>query len=467
MVDNDLDNESDTENQGEIASNDEEVPSSKQDVTNKDEDNRHLPEEGIQIPPSRGRKVYVWIMIVAIILGGAIGLVKYQSDKARGELDQDIRDTQLLLASTIEDEQEERIASDIQLQEGLTNNITNLGSLLEKKIEETRNQLSNDINLTQVRLSAEISALSQQLALLDIIVQTHIDDATTVINRLNSSIRRNSDLLDNLTAKSQEDIQNLANIIDNSADTLLEEVGRRSLEVNNRITRELLTVAQNISELMEETMQLTTQTNSLDGSLQLLDRWTRSQMTSIRQSITNLDNSLSELIVNNTDRIISLSNSTQRELKTLNDTLTNQSQTIADIQANLTAVWIELAKKAGYWESIAELQNWLTNDTTDQQPWIPETHDCDDFAVELASNALDYNRLVYPIPILYDDVYFSTLYPGYYFTYYGNFDFIEFPNHYNWLVANHMVDLTYCKDVGWIIIEPQTDALAELGRHEL
>jgi len=32
---------------------------------------------------------------------------------------------------------------------------------------------------------------------------------------------------------------------------------------------------------------------------------------------------------------------------------------------------------------------------------------------------------------------------------------IEFPEGFQyWITANHMADLTYCMDVGWVIVEP-------------
>ena len=45
---------------------------------------------------------------------------------------------------------------------------------------------------------------------------------------------------------------------------------------------------------------------------------------------------------------------------------------------------------------------------------------------------------------------------------------IEFPEGLQyWITANHTADLTYCMDVGWVIVEPQNDSIAILGGHEL
>jgi len=139
---------------------------------------------------------------------------------------------------------------------------------------------------------------------------------------------------------------------------------------------------------------------------------------------------------------------------------------ISKIWLNISSVWRELAKEAGYWSSLDELKTWLKENKVNENQYIPGVYDCDDYAIDLARAALrEEKKLMFPIPVYYGQVYFYFDYALVPSSVTGK---IEFPEGYQyWIVANHMADLTYCADVGWVVVEPQTDGIAILGTYEL
>jgi len=157
---------------------------------------------------------------------------------------------------------------------------------------------------------------------------------------------------------------------------------------------------------------------------------------------------------------------TQSSLSSLWLEVRSVKSDVSRIWLNISSVWRELAKEAGYWSSLDELKTWLKENEVDKNQYIPDVYDCDDFAIDLARAALrEKKKLMFPIPVYCGQVYY----------YFGNVlvpssavDQIELPGGLQyWIITNHMVDLTYCMDVGWVIVEPQNDNIAILGTHEL
>lgn len=95
--------------------------------------------------------------------------------------------------------------------------------------------------------------------------------------------------------------------------------------------------------------------------------------------------------------------STQQELS---DTL-NKNTLLATELENTEAQLEEAQAQATYWETLyssikppryfeskSELESWLAEDDTDSYTYIPDTFDCDDFAMTLQKHALDDGYII-------------------------------------------------------------------------
>ncbi len=147
---------------------------------------------------------------------------------------------------------------------------------------------------------------------------------------------------------------------------------------------------------------------------------------------TELANTQAELEATQTE----LAN-TQAELEATQDELS--------MQILQTIYWIDMyydaAQEADYWESLyysvehpsnfdslSELEAWLAEDDTDSYIYIPDTFDCDDFALTLSEHAREDGYIIYfqivDFELVYDeDASGWYIEEGYYPYYYHEFDF--------------------------------------------
>ncbi|RLI26364.1 hypothetical protein DRO58_05640 [Candidatus Bathyarchaeota archaeon] len=258
----------------------------------------------------------------------------------------------------------------------------------------------------------------------------------------------------------------------------------------SRLKAELSELAGSTEEALEQLRSRLNATSSalqlLGEQLQVLESTTREELAALKENgsraweaLRTINSSMSAL----SSRVSRLSLEVQKvdaeaqaakgnvselrdDVSSLQAELQSVRSDVSRLWLNITSIWRELAREAGYWSSLSELEEWLGENRVDENEYIPGLYDCDDFAVDLARAALrEENKLVFPIPVYYGEVYKAR--DCIYISCRAVLE-LELPDGNSYLaVANHMVDLTYCEDVGWVLVEPQTDGLWVLGTHEL
>lgn len=419
-----------------------------------------------------GAPIAVIVLLVAI---GGLASAAYLFATADKRLDAKITEQAAQTGCMLDREAGQRIGNDSALATGL--------GQLAADTEDRDQQNREDLNKTRLELEdafqtgldhleadmvESLLAISDRITAIEGVLDRHIAATDAALKDLNRKAAGNAALIENLTVKQREDIAEAARKIA----ALDQKTAAEAAAIRREVSEQLILIAADIAKLYTETDQLSTRADTLDARITTLSAWATTetqrlagQIAATAQTLHAYDEAL-EGRLNGTEARLAV---TQTDVDRLAAQIASQGTAINAIQANLTAVWLQLAKKAGNWDTLTQLKAFLASDTTDQGAWVKTTHDCDDFAVELARNALDQDKLVYPIPVLWDKVYYSTLYPGYYFTASTNFDSFTFVGTTKtmWMVANHMIDLAYTASDGWVLIEPQTDQIALLGRHEL
>lgn len=156
---------------------------------------------------------------------------------------------------------------------------------------------------------------------------------------------------------------------------------------------------------------------------------------------------------------------TQRQLDSVASTVSGLSLRIERTDQKLAQLEDILNFK--WFKTLDELELWLAKDNTDQQPYVPDTHDCDDFALDLVVSAFrsGYKMETATLYLDYDlrhieqqgDIWWKV--PLTYWIFTGGMDYFVF--------GNHMCNLTFVESSGWVLIEPQDDQVYLLDTFEL
>ena len=105
--------------------------------------------------------------------------------------------------------------------------------------------------------------------------------------------------------------------------------------------------------------------------------------------------------------------------------------------------------------SVVELGAWLLTNDIDNNTYINNTYDCEDFAMDLVDSAIQDGYLVYSMGSgtawVMENV---VMYDAYSDTFYYGTEFVE--------LTNHAYCVTKINNI-WFMIEPQNDVITELG----
>lgn len=196
---------------------------------------------------------------------------------------------------------------------------------------------------------------------------------------------------------------------------------------------------------------------------------THGALVSTYQNLISIHNALSDdyLILNETYIDLGIQhNSLEANYSTLMDERN-------DLMANLTTALLEIQRLIDmnnytHYTNMSTLNAWLSHDTTDQNTHVPNTYDCDDFALTLVLAAFKSNYQMTIISVYYsDELLHVNQTDGTYWLVTKSWS-IVLPSDADYhLFGNHMVNLTYVHHVGWMLIEPQTDEIYLFGTYEL
>lgn len=241
------------------------------------------------------------------------------------------------------------------------------------------------------------------------------------------------------------------------------------------------------------TPQIQNQIQSLRGETGLAVDNIQGNITDIRNrlsdNITDIRNRLSDADLDMTRLeldLISTDSSLRENISYLRANLSTTRDDLSDTQWQLDSVastvsglslriertdqrlaQLEDILNFKWFKTLDELELWLAKDNTDQQPYVPSTHDCDDFALDLVVSAF---RSGYKMET-------ATLYLDYnlwYVKYWGD-TWWKVPLAYSiftsgkdyFMFGNHMCNLTFVESSGWVLIEPQDDQVYLLNTFEL
>jgi len=388
------------------------------------------------------------------------------------------------LANTDIKHLKEQNAEQKQIIDNLKDAITNETATREEQDKELKKDIieertareseDNHLNTAVGKLFDEINKIRTDLV-------NHIKEANAQIELIKDSLNRHQQDIE----KAKENITALNKITKNQGKTIhsqgekIHSIEERVADIQNNIN--LLTVQtenlkitlkttsdqiqeqrQNINQLQQQIAQANSQIESQTNQIDTVSR----QTESLTQDVTDINNQIDSMTADIADLYDTSNELYNATIDLYNATIENQRE-ILWLWQNITEIMNQLSQEIGYWQSLRELEDWLAYDTTDQNEYIPTVYDCDDFATDLARNALKIDRLIYPIPVT-TDLYYNSywLSRGYYMVPSEWIERLYFED-WDYIIGNHMVDLTYCQDVGWVAIEPQTDEIAVLGRHEL
>jgi hypothetical protein len=141
--------------------------------------------------------------------------------------------------------------------------------------------------------------------------------------------------------------------------------------------------------------------------------------------------------------------------------------------SNLTNALFEIQRlmdvnNYSHFANLSTLNTWLSQDPTDQNTYVENDYDCDDFAMALMLAAFKSNYQMTMISVYYaDELFHVNQTEGTYWFVPKSWSIILSTNADYHMFGNHMVNLAYVQEIGWVLIEPQTDEVYLLGTHEL
>jgi len=172
--------------------------------------------------------------------------------------------------------------------------------------------------------------------------------------------------------------------------------------------------------------------------------------------VENVENLSDEIAAVKTDlsNITIKINTLETYLETLSSDVKSLEERFAEIESELNFT---------NFQTLKELKDWLEADTTNQQRYIPNEHDCEDFAFDLMINAFKSRRIIGTIAVyLSDTLLYIERSDGTYYQVPIAYDVS--PYH---IFGDHMMNIAYVETRGWVLIEPQTDLVIPLDTYEL
>jgi hypothetical protein len=132
-----------------------------------------------------------------------------------------------------------------------------------------------------------------------------------------------------------------------------------------------------------------------------------------------------------------------------------------------------LAQKNNYsdFERLVDLESWLHFDNTSDNEYVADSYDCDDFAIDLMVSAFNSGYIIGTTPAyITSDLEWIEVNGTYYkvsISYHIESNYKGLDNDDYYVFGNHMANLAYVTDRGWVLIEPSMDWVFPLETHEL
>jgi len=308
------------------------------------------------------------------VIGLLIGVIAY-TGMTNNEKKVEMHDQQIdEIRKTVSQEEATRQAQDTDIRK----TINTTESILNKKISDTESKLEAEIQ----KIRGDLDNLTDRLS-------RYEETTNAQIKALQEDITKNKASIE----KAIEDAQT-------AIEQARKELSQNITRVKTELQAKIIQMQADIAGLHIELNTLKARTSGINQSITLLNKWTHDRTDELQTHIDQTNSRINqETQARQTEtgqieqRIIVLDSKVDankqyndQKIAEAREEIDNQTARIAAIEQNLTAVWLELAKKAGYWKSLQELKNWLTEDTTDQNEYIPVIYDCDDFATDLAKH---------------------------------------------------------------------------------
>jgi predicted nuclease with TOPRIM domain len=116
--------------------------------------------------------------------------------------------------------------------------------------------------------------------------------------------------------------------------------------------------------------------------------------------------------------------------------------------------------------TLNDLEVWLAQDNTSEHAYIPDEYDCDDFAYDLMASAFRAEYKMGTVAVYYtSNLTYVVISEEYYYK--VPLAYTVGGSYMYYIFGNHMVNIAYVGDTGWVLIEPQTDQVFPLNTYEL
>jgi hypothetical protein len=229
------------------------------------------------------------------------------------------------------------------------------------------------------------------------------------------------------------------------------KMGRNSIFALLLLIRAL--IMSNGWTFFQDIRMTTTLNDYIDDYVSLTE--THGALVSTYQNLISIHNALSDdyLILNETYIDLGIQhNSLAANYSTLmderNDLVVNLTTALLEIQH-----LIDMNNYTDY-ANKSTLNAWLSQDTTDQNTYVPNTYDCDDFALTLVLAAFKSNCQMIMISVYYfDELLHVNQTDGTYWLVTKSWSIVLLSDADYHLFGNHMVNLTYVHQVRWMLIE--------------
>jgi len=251
-------------------------------------------------------------------------------------------------------------------------------------LEDWNSQLDSrisELELSTIDLEGTIEKVKADLL-------QHIEAARIDIALLEASIETNTGKIGEM----QDNLDALRRKIDTH------DIQFKNLQMTLKTTQDMIQERkQEINQLQQQIEQANSQIESQRTQINTVSR----QTESLTQDVTEIHREISDMTAGIADLYDTSDELYNTTIDLYNTAIENQRE-IQKLWQNITEIMNQLCQEIGYWQSLQELEDWLEQDTTDQNEHIPVVYDCDDFATDLARNALKIDRLIYPIPVTTD-----------------------------------------------------------------
>lgn len=234
-----------------------------------------------------------------------------------------------------------------------------------------------------------------------------------------------------------------------------------SLQRNiSKLTDDLLDLEEANTNLLDNYSSLINSFNSLSANYSII----LSEKLMLSRLLENVTTQ-KDLLIQNYTALLEDYDSLSENLSLAHEQIEYLNNTIEQLETQISK--LKNSSNLTYFKNLSELNDWLAQDNTSDYTWVEESFDCDDFAEALMISAFKSGYKIETTNVYYTQNLTYIYANGTYYWGVPRTFWVETAGYDYHVFGNHMVNLAYVEDTGWVLIEPQTDEIFILNTHEL